>query len=57
MTWPGLKPGFRGEKPATNHLSYGTAIIIKLLRSIFNTLLEFLGRWGIQTYLEGIFPP
>jgi hypothetical protein len=25
MTWPGLELGSRGEKPATNRLSYGTA--------------------------------
>jgi hypothetical protein len=25
MTWPGLEPGGRGGKPATNRLSYGTA--------------------------------
>jgi hypothetical protein len=25
MTWPGLEPGPRGGKPATNRLSYGTA--------------------------------
>jgi hypothetical protein len=24
MTWPGLEPGRRGGKPATNSLSYGT---------------------------------
>jgi hypothetical protein len=27
MTSPGAKPGRRGEKPAINRLSYGTAII------------------------------
>jgi hypothetical protein len=27
MTWPGIEPaGRRGGKPATNRLSYGTAI-------------------------------
>jgi hypothetical protein len=26
MTWPGLEPGRRGGKPATNPLSYGTAL-------------------------------
>jgi hypothetical protein len=25
IIWPGLEPGPRGAKPATNHLSYGTA--------------------------------
>jgi hypothetical protein len=25
MTWPGLEPGRRSGKPATNRLSYGTA--------------------------------
>jgi hypothetical protein len=53
----GSNPDRRGGKPATNRLSYGAVIIIKLLCSIFNTILEFLRRWGIQTYLEGIFPP
>jgi hypothetical protein len=28
MTWPGLNPGRRRGKPATNRLSYGTASII-----------------------------
>jgi hypothetical protein len=27
ITWPELEPGSRGEKPATNHLSYGTAYV------------------------------
>jgi hypothetical protein len=28
-TWtdPGSNPGFRGERPATNHLSHGTAFV------------------------------
>jgi hypothetical protein len=29
MTWPGLEPGRRGGKPATNRLIYGTARVIK----------------------------
>jgi hypothetical protein len=55
-TWDNLvsNPGRRGGKPATNRLNYGTVItiLVKLLCSIFNTLLEFLRRWGIQTYGE-----
>jgi hypothetical protein len=32
LTWTdlGRKPGFCGEKPATNLLSYGTALILSL---------------------------
>jgi hypothetical protein len=26
MVWPGAKPGLRGERPATNNLSYGTVL-------------------------------
>jgi hypothetical protein len=41
---PGLNPGRRGGKPATNRLSYGTAFVVHLLISYFlkiyfNTIL------------------
>jgi hypothetical protein len=29
MTRPGLEPGLRGGKPATNRLSYGAAFMVK----------------------------
>jgi hypothetical protein len=28
-TWPDIEPGRRGEKPATNRLSYDTAMDVK----------------------------
>jgi hypothetical protein len=35
MTWPGLEPGRRGGKQATNRLSYGTTFLhIPHIRSI-----------------------
>jgi hypothetical protein len=41
LTWtdPGSNPGLRGERPATNRLSHGTAGILSLL----NTTYAWLG--------------
>jgi hypothetical protein len=41
MTWPGLEPGQRGGKTATNCLSYGTAFNVFLTTS-FTYLLIYL---------------
>jgi hypothetical protein len=35
MTWPGIEPCRRGGKPATNRLSYGTALWADLLAIYF----------------------
>jgi hypothetical protein len=32
MTWPGVYPGCHGGKPATNSMSYGTAITRNLVK-------------------------
>jgi hypothetical protein len=35
VTWPGFETGRRGGKPATNHLSYGSALRKHLLFSLY----------------------
>jgi hypothetical protein len=39
-TWtdPGWNPGLRGERPATNRLSHGTAFFLKLTKSILQNI-------------------
>jgi hypothetical protein len=39
-TWidPGSNPGLRGERPATNRLSHGTADDVQLLKKFVSTL-------------------
>jgi hypothetical protein len=39
MTRPGLNPGRRGGKPATNHLSYGAAQLRRLVSTFPNNLM------------------
>jgi hypothetical protein len=34
LTWPGLEPGRRGGKLATNRLSYGTAIWVHVIITV-----------------------
>jgi hypothetical protein len=40
MDWPRREPGLRGERPAINRLSHGTAIVLLLIlqNKIFNML-------------------
>jgi hypothetical protein len=48
MTWPGSNPDRSGEKPMTNHLSYGTAFGQILLRW---SDLGWWNMWGMYNYI------
>jgi hypothetical protein len=39
MTWSGLEPETRNGKPATNHLSYGTALS-GLIAAVINIICD-----------------
>jgi hypothetical protein len=54
MTWPGANPGHRPGKPATNRLSYGTALGKLLIDPGLkrHATKEYRGHWGYVPHIH-----
>jgi hypothetical protein len=47
---PGLNPGLRGQRPATNRLSHGTATELVLISKRIRLVLRLLVGWSVGAF-------